>query len=85
MVWTVNDPLQMMEAVRWKVSAIITDKPKDWIDLRARIAGKASLQSNSKFRLSTSQKTTNHRPNMDVLSCGPLRFTTGRHTYSLGI
>lgn len=38
MVWTVNDPLQMTEAVRWGVDAIITDKPKDWIDLRARIS-----------------------------------------------
>ena len=40
MVWTVNDPLQMIEAVRWNVAAIITDRPKDWVDLRNRLAGK---------------------------------------------
>ncbi|TDL29368.1 PLC-like phosphodiesterase [Rickenella mellea] len=37
MVWTVNDPRQMMEAVRWKVDAIITDVTKTWLDLRATL------------------------------------------------
>jgi len=35
MVWTVNDPKHMMEAVRWGVSAIITDVTKTWLDLRS--------------------------------------------------
>jgi len=37
MVWTVNDPAQMMEAVRWGVDAILTDVTKTWIDLRAAL------------------------------------------------
>ncbi|PVG03663.1 hypothetical protein CPB86DRAFT_853102 [Serendipita vermifera] len=39
MVWTVNDPLQMMEAVRWKVAVILTDKPKVWLELREQLKG----------------------------------------------
>jgi glycerophosphoryl diester phosphodiesterase len=39
MVWTVNDPAQMMEAVRWGVDAILTDVTKTWIDLRAALRG----------------------------------------------
>lgn len=39
MVWTVNDPLQMMEAVRWNVAVILTDKPKVWLDLRKQLSG----------------------------------------------
>ncbi|KAI0722665.1 PLC-like phosphodiesterase [Earliella scabrosa] len=34
MVWTVNEPTQMIEAVRWGVDVILTDKTKDWLDLR---------------------------------------------------
>ncbi|KXN86118.1 Phosphatidylglycerol phospholipase C, partial [Leucoagaricus sp. SymC.cos] len=37
MVWTVNEPAHMMEAVRWGVSAIITDVTKTWLDLRAAL------------------------------------------------
>lgn len=37
MVWTVNDPDQMMEAVRWGVDAIITDVTKTWLDLRSAL------------------------------------------------
>ncbi|KAF8645508.1 hypothetical protein AX16_007793 [Volvariella volvacea WC 439] len=33
-VWTVNRPDHMMEAVRWEVAAIITDVTKTWLDLR---------------------------------------------------
>ncbi|TBU33039.1 PLC-like phosphodiesterase [Dichomitus squalens] len=33
-VWTVNDPAQMLEAVQWGVDVILTDKTKDWLDLR---------------------------------------------------
>jgi len=36
-VWTVNDPDQMMEAVRWGVTAIITDVTKTWLDLRSTL------------------------------------------------
>lgn len=39
MVWTVNEPEQMMEAVRWGVSAIITDVTKTWLDLRSALQG----------------------------------------------
>jgi len=35
MVWTVNQPDHMMEAVRWNVNAIITDFTKTWLDLRS--------------------------------------------------
>ncbi|PPQ63159.1 hypothetical protein CVT24_005799, partial [Panaeolus cyanescens] len=34
MVWTVNEPEQMMEATRWGVNAIITDTTQTWLDLR---------------------------------------------------
>jgi len=37
MVWTVNTPEQMMEAVRWEVHAILTDAPKAWLNLRAAL------------------------------------------------
>ncbi|KAF8165680.1 PLC-like phosphodiesterase [Crassisporium funariophilum] len=37
MVWTVNEPDHMMEAVRWEVNAIITDVTKTWLDLRAAL------------------------------------------------
>ncbi|KAI0307078.1 PLC-like phosphodiesterase [Multifurca ochricompacta] len=39
MVWTVNDPSQMMEAVRWGVDAILTDVTKTWLDLRVALNG----------------------------------------------
>ncbi|KAF4601277.1 hypothetical protein EYR38_005929 [Pleurotus pulmonarius] len=34
MVWTVNEPHYMMEAVRWEVDAILTDTTKTWLDMR---------------------------------------------------
>ncbi|KAF5363682.1 hypothetical protein D9756_000159 [Leucocoprinus leucothites] len=34
LVWTVNDPAYMMEAVRWGVGGIITDVTNTWLDLR---------------------------------------------------
>ena len=37
MVWTVNDPACMMEAVRWNVDAILTDVTKTWLDLRSAL------------------------------------------------
>ncbi|KAH9482332.1 Phosphatidylglycerol phospholipase C [Psilocybe cubensis] len=37
MVWTVNEPGHMMEAVRWEVDAIITDVTKTWLDLRSAL------------------------------------------------
>jgi len=39
MVWTVNDPAEMMEAVRWGVDAILTDVTKTWLDMRAALDG----------------------------------------------
>jgi len=37
LVWTVNDPNHMMEAVRWGVDAILTDFTKRWIDMRTAL------------------------------------------------
>ncbi|KAL9713164.1 hypothetical protein Ac2012v2_004405 [Leucoagaricus gongylophorus] len=37
MVWTVNEPAHMMEAVRWGVNAIITDVTRTWLDLRVAL------------------------------------------------
>jgi len=37
MVWTVNKPEQMMEAVRWGVDAILTDVTKTWLDMRVAL------------------------------------------------
>jgi len=39
MVWTVNDPAQMMEAARWGVDAILTDVTRTWLKLRAALDG----------------------------------------------
>jgi len=39
MVWTVNNPAEMMEAVRWGVDAILTDVTKTWLDMRAALDG----------------------------------------------
>ncbi|KAI0049415.1 PLC-like phosphodiesterase [Auriscalpium vulgare] len=33
-VWTVNSPVQMVEATRWGVDAILTDVPNTWLNLR---------------------------------------------------
>ncbi|PSR81019.1 hypothetical protein PHLCEN_2v6550 [Hermanssonia centrifuga] len=38
MVWTVNDPQCMVEAVRWDVDAILTDVTKTWLDLRSALS-----------------------------------------------
>ncbi|KAF8635017.1 hypothetical protein AX15_000598 [Amanita polypyramis BW_CC] len=37
MVWTVNEPTHMMEAVRWEVNAIITDVTQTWLELRSKL------------------------------------------------
>jgi len=37
MVWTVNHPDHMMEAVRWGVDVILTDVTKTWLDLRGAL------------------------------------------------
>ncbi|KAH7931333.1 PLC-like phosphodiesterase [Leucogyrophana mollusca] len=37
MVWTVNEPEQMMEAVRWGVDVVLTDVTKKWLGLRAQL------------------------------------------------
>ncbi|KAK7470131.1 hypothetical protein VKT23_001571 [Stygiomarasmius scandens] len=34
MVWTVNKPEEMMEAVRWGVDCILTDVTQTWLDMR---------------------------------------------------
>lgn len=38
MVWTVNKKEEMMECVRWGVTAILTDVTKTWLDLRKELA-----------------------------------------------
>jgi len=38
MVWTVNQPVCMVEAVRWKVDVILTDVPQVWLDLRSALS-----------------------------------------------
>jgi len=35
MVWTVNEAVHMMEAVRWDVDVILTDKTQTWLELRS--------------------------------------------------
>ncbi|KAH9943176.1 PLC-like phosphodiesterase [Epithele typhae] len=37
MVWTVNDRAHMLEATRWGVDVILTDKTKMWLDLREEL------------------------------------------------
>jgi len=37
MVWTVNEPEQMMECIRWEADVVITDVPKTYLDLRASV------------------------------------------------
>ncbi|KAF9644499.1 PLC-like phosphodiesterase [Thelephora ganbajun] len=37
MVWTVNEVEHMMEAVRWGVDVILTDKTQTWLELRAAL------------------------------------------------
>lgn len=37
MVWTVNDAREMMECVRWKVDAVITDVTSTYLALRASV------------------------------------------------
>ncbi|KAJ7682243.1 PLC-like phosphodiesterase [Mycena polygramma] len=38
MVWTVNEPDHMMEAVRWEVDVILTDVTRTWLDLRSALS-----------------------------------------------
>jgi phosphatidylglycerol phospholipase C len=37
LVWTVNQPEQMIEAVRWGVDCILTDFTKTWLDMRSNL------------------------------------------------
>lgn len=37
MVWTVNKPEHMMEAVRWGVDVVITDVTQKWLELRGAL------------------------------------------------
>ncbi|THH26634.1 hypothetical protein EUX98_g7548 [Antrodiella citrinella] len=56
MVWTVNEPVCMVEAVRWKVDVILTDVPQTWIDLREALTvdyDKTSAQYGRTFLWST--------------------------------
>ncbi|KIY51679.1 PLC-like phosphodiesterase [Fistulina hepatica ATCC 64428] len=38
MVWTVNEADHMMEAVRWEVDVILTDRTKFWLEMRDSLA-----------------------------------------------
>jgi glycerophosphoryl diester phosphodiesterase len=37
MVWTVNEPEQMMECVRWGADVVLTDVTTKWLDLRGAL------------------------------------------------
>ncbi|KAI0776163.1 PLC-like phosphodiesterase [Trametes elegans] len=39
MAWTVNEPEEMIECVRMGVDVILTDKTKDWLELREGLRG----------------------------------------------
>ena len=43
MVWTVNDAREMMECIRWKVDAVITDVTTRYLSLRASVEGNVYL------------------------------------------
>ncbi|KAG8818522.1 hypothetical protein FRC19_010575 [Serendipita sp. 401] len=45
MVWTVNTEQEMMEAARWRVAAILTDKPQVWLDMRSRLSENEAVSS----------------------------------------
>ncbi|KDQ08240.1 hypothetical protein BOTBODRAFT_38071 [Botryobasidium botryosum FD-172 SS1] len=45
MVWTVNRPEEMLEAVRWGVRAILTDVTKVWLNLRDELAADSARLS----------------------------------------
>ncbi len=80
MVWTVNDPQCMVEAVRWDVDAILTDVTKTWLDLRSALSGQRSpfLRIFSILRrYSYLQLTTTRLPrNMAAYSSGRAFGTT---------
>ncbi|KAK7062204.1 GP-PDE domain-containing protein, partial [Favolaschia claudopus] len=56
MVWTVNEPDHMMEAVRWGVDVILTDVTRVWLDLRAALHSdyETNAARHSRFFLWTS-------------------------------
>ncbi|KAJ8586668.1 PLC-like phosphodiesterase [Rhizopogon salebrosus TDB-379] len=58
MVWTVNEPAHMMEAVRWGIDVILTDVTKKWLALRAalEVDYDAILSQYSRWFLWTSWK-----------------------------
>lgn len=62
MVWTVNDPACMMEAVRWNVDAILTDVTKTWLELRSALQGEPSLP------LARSTSLTTHAVDYDKIA-----------------
>jgi phosphatidylglycerol phospholipase C len=73
MVWTVNEPEHMMEAVRWQVNGIITDATKTWLDLRTALHtdyDKISSQYGRIFLWTTLRYYTPF-----VLACGKLYQT----------
>ena len=49
MVWTVNQPQHMMEAVRCEVDAILTDVTKTWLDLRSALQSEFHLRRSYVF------------------------------------
>jgi len=56
MVWTVNEVAHMMEAVRWGVTVILTDKTQAWLELRSGLENdyeKISAKHNSRLFLWT--------------------------------
>ncbi|KAI0677251.1 PLC-like phosphodiesterase [Trametes maxima] len=52
MAWTVNDPAEMIECVRMGVDVVLTDKTKDWLELREKLRrdyDKVMAQYNRRF------------------------------------
>ncbi|KAG5635527.1 hypothetical protein H0H81_010970 [Sphagnurus paluster] len=73
MVWTVNEPEHMMEAVRWQVNGIITDVTKTWLDLRTALHTDYDKISSQYVRIFLWTTLRYYTP--FVLACGKLYQT----------
>lgn len=84
MVWTVNEPEQMMEAVRWGVDAILTDVTKTWLDLRASLACKSSVSHAADFNVNLLPQLITTAPCVVTAACSSgLQFSSTHLSGSL--
>jgi len=60
-VWTVNDRDEMIEASKWQVEAILTDKCSDYLHLRSKMQDDFHAVTKSKRALSSFRKWGNYR------------------------